>query len=281
MGNRWRGMAMGLATVAGLAKRGFFIPYRYAAGVRTPGGKRAYPALEPILAAGERGFLKVLGSIDAFAPALQAIGRENPPQPRWTQDWFPGLDAAAAYTLTRTLKPGRIVEIGSGHSTRFMARAVADGGLATRFTAIDPAPRAGIEGLGINMVRSTLQEAGTRIFEGLGTGDFVAIDSSHILMPGTDVDLLLNGILPALPTGAVIHIHDIFLPDGYPPSWEWRGYNEQQAVAALLTGGGFELVFASHFVRTRMAERVAATVMARLPLSGGAFESSLWLRKKG
>ena len=32
-------------------------------------------------------------------------------------------------------------------------------------------------------------------------GDFVTIDSSHILMPGSDVDILLNRVLPALPVG--------------------------------------------------------------------------------
>ncbi len=280
MSRGWRGRAMGLATVAGLAKRGFFIPYRYAGDVHPPAGEPAYPALQSLFDAAAQPFLQVLETIDAMAPALEAIGHEPPPQPRWNQDWFAGLDAAAAYSLTRSLKPKQIVEIGSGHSTRFLARAIADGGLATRHSAIDPAPRAEIAGLDVEVLRNTLQEVGTAPFEGLGASDFVVIDSSHILMPGTDVDLLLNGILPCLPAGAVVHVHDIFLPDGYPPAWEWRGYNEQQAVALLLTGGGFEPVFASHYVRTRMAEQVAATVMDRLAPIERAFESSLWLRKK-
>ena len=53
----------------------------------------------------------------------------------------------------RETKPARIVEVGSGHSTRFMARAVRDGGLATAITAIDPAPRADIEGTGATLIR--------------------------------------------------------------------------------------------------------------------------------
>ena len=31
----------------------------------------------------------------------------------------------------------------------------------------------------------------------------------------------------------------MFLPDDYPPEWEWRGYNEQLGVAALIQGGGY------------------------------------------
>jgi hypothetical protein len=51
--------------------------------------------------------------------------------------------------------------------------------------------------------------------------------SAHILMPGTDVDILFNHVLPGLRRGVLVHVHDIFLPDDYPPEWEWRGYNEQ------------------------------------------------------
>ena len=68
--------------------------------------------------------------------------------PRFTQDWFPRLDAAAAYAMVRRARPSRLVEIGAGHSTRFMAQAVADGGLATQIVCIDPRPRIAIEGKG-------------------------------------------------------------------------------------------------------------------------------------
>ena len=80
----------------------------------------------------------------------------------------------------------------------------------------------------------------------------------------------------------MIHFHDIFLPDPYPSEWDWRGYNEQQAVAALLCGGErFEPLFASRYVTRFMAERLAQSPVSSLPLPPGAFESSLWLRKRG
>ena len=98
-------------------------------------------------------------------------------------------------------------------------------------------------------------------------------------MPGTDVDMLLNRILPSLPAGVYVHIHDIFLPDPYPADWEWRGYNEQQGVAPLMTGGGWRVEFASHYAVTRMADRVTGGVLGRLALKPGAREASLWLKK--
>ena len=44
-------MRLGLLTVLGLARRGFFIPYRYAHTLPDPGRIPSYPAPEEILAA--------------------------------------------------------------------------------------------------------------------------------------------------------------------------------------------------------------------------------------
>ncbi len=276
---------MGLATLLGGRPRGFFIPHRYADRV-TP---CAYPALETTFAASWPAFERVLAAIDALAPELRRLGGPAP-APRFDQDWFPPLDAAAAYALVATLRPRRIVEVGSGHSTRFLARAIADRGLATDLLCIDPAPRATLRGLDLRWLECTLQQAPESCFAGLTAGDLLFVDSSHILMPGTDVDWLLNRILPVLATGVLVQVHDVFLPDPYPEAWAWRGYNEQQAIAALLHaagsagggsgGGGYGIRFASHYVASRRPERLGAGILAELPRIDG-LASSLWLEKQG
>jgi len=220
--------------------------------------------------------VNVLGLIQQYQASLLAIGAAPPPAPRWNQDWFPRLDAAAAYAMVRSLKPRRIVEVGSGHSTRFLARAVADGGLDTRITAIDPQPRASIEKLPVEWLRTPVQRVAA--FPALGAGDILFIDSSHQLKPGSDVEFLLKGVLPLLPAGVRVHFHDIFLPDDYPPAWEWRRYNEQAAVASLIESDIFKVDFASHALVSRSPEKISG-VLTRLPLVPGAIESSLWLTK--
>ena len=77
----------------------------------------------------------------------------------------------------------------------------------------------------------------------------------------------------------MVHVHDMFLPDDYPPEWEWRGYNEQLGIAALIQGGGYRLLWSSHYAVTRMPVAVAGSVARTLPLKEGAKESSLWLVK--
>jgi len=275
-----RRTSLGLPTILGLARRGFFIPYRHADGIPRAGELSPYGPVGDYLDGRRDRISAWVDAIDGFAADLEAIGDRPPPEPRWTQDWFPRTDAAIAYAITRTVKPARIVEVGCGHSTRFFARAANDGGLDTQITAIDPAPRADLAGIErVHLHRKTLQEAGEEPFGSLEPGDILAIDSSHILMPGTDVDMLLNRILPALPNDVYVHIHDIFLPDGYPADWEWRGYNEQQGVQPLIGGGSWNVEFASHYAVTRMAGRVNDSVLGRLPLRPGAREASLWLKK--
>jgi hypothetical protein len=223
-------------------------------------------------------FFSVLDDIEKYGGELEAIGADAPPLPRWDQDWFPRLDAAAAYALVRERPPRRIVEIGSGHSTRFLARAVADGGLATRLTAIDPEPRARIDGLAVEFLERKVQDVGPEFFAQLGRGDVLFVDSSHQVRPGSDVEFVFNEVVPRLPAGARVHFHDIFLPDPYPADWAWRRYNEQEAVAALLRGG-YACEFSSHWVASRRPDLLERGVLGRLPLVPGAIESSFWLRK--
>ena len=268
-----RRLALGLPTLLGMKSRGYFIPYRHAGELPAPTG---YPALEPCFAAAAAAMARRLAALDHLP--------QSPRLARWDQDWFPRLDGAIAYDLVRERRPRRIVEVGSGHSTRFLAEAIADGGAngagaQTELTAIDPAPRADIARTGARTIAMPVPACGMAPFAGLAAGDLLFIDSSHVLMPGSDVDFLLNQILPGLPAGVLVHVHDIFLPDGYPAEWAWRGYNEQLGVAALLTGGAWRLLFASRYAATRLAAQVAASAVARLPSVPGAYDSSLWLER--
>jgi predicted O-methyltransferase YrrM len=269
---------MGLATLLGglpgVRAQGFFTPYRYAASLRPPG---PYPAIEAAFRAAEPEFAEVLEQIDSHADRLAGFDGP-PPEPRWGQSWFPRLDGAAAYALVRRDAPGRIVEVGSGHSTRMLARAAADAGAETRITCIDPAPRAALNGLDIDWLARVLGTDDVALFEALEPGDIAFFDSSHILWPGTDVDMMLNRILPVLAPGVLVHIHDILLPDPYPQEWEWRGYTEQNGLAGWLLGGAYRPVFSSHYALTRM-DADARPGIAGLALPEGAFETSLWLRR--
>lgn len=268
---RWRRLALGLPTVLGLKPRGWFIPHRYAPLLPPPGAQPPYPAIDQLFEQNASAFTGVLDVVDRHAAALEGL------KSLFDQSWFPSLDAAVAYTLVRERKPQHIAEVGSGHSTRVLSRAL--GGVG-EIVAIDPSPRADIIDLpGVRVVPSTLQTTPLDLFDALKAGDALFIDSSHILMPGSDVDILLNRVLPMLPAGVLVHIHDIFLPFDYPSIWGWRAYNEQLGVLPLLATGAYKPLFSSVWAERRLNERLGSSVIARLPHPPEAIAASLWLEK--
>jgi Methyltransferase domain len=277
----WRVWRFAASTVLGGARRGYFIPYRYAEDLPQPHAIATYDPIENKFADRLPAFCQLLDTAETYRDDLMRIGTAPAPAPRFDQDWFPTLDAVAAYCMVRKHRPARMIEIGSGHSTRFFYHAIKDEGFVCDFTAIDPAPRAVIQGLDINFVGATLDKVDLTVFDQLQAGDLLSIDSSHILMPGTDVDDLLNRVLPRLPVGVLVHIHDIFLPAPYPESWTWRGYNEQQGVAPLITSGAYDVLFASHYMTKRQANMMADGVVGELPSVPGSLPASLWLEKQG
>lgn len=277
----WRRLSLALPTLLGGKAKGYFIPYRYADGDLTTSERIAYGAVERAMALKKEDFLGVLDELSLWRTAFESFDQASPPTPRWQQDWFPGLDGALVYHIIQTEKPRKIIEIGSGHSSRFMSRAINDAKIKTDFHAIDPAPRADISKIeGITLHPSTVQRiADPSLFSDLGAGDILFIDSSHILMPGNDVDLLFNHIMPALPSGVLVHIHDMTLPDDYPESWQWRGYNEQLGVVSMVTSGGYDVLWSSHYVSTRMADDIPNWFKDLAPVPDGGLQTSLWLRK--
>ena len=267
---RLRRTRMAMQTALGLSPRGFFMPYRYAASARPPTG---YPEIGTRFDTARDTFAAVLERAAGMRAVFEGFGGP-PPAPRWDQSWFPTLDAAAACALMDGTKPKRVVEVGSGHSTRFLAAMVGEDVL----TCIDPAPRAALDGLPVTWKRALLSEDHLPLFDALEAGDVAFFDSSHLLWPGLDVDLILNRILPRLAPGVRVHVHDVFLPDPYPDHWAWRGYTEQNALGGWLMGGAFSPLFASRYAATRM-EALSHPAVAGLPRHAEALDTSLWMVK--
>lgn len=169
----------------------------------------------------------------ASFPIREEAGSVEPPL---VQQWLPGGDIVVLYGMVRELAPARFVEIGSGNSTKVVARARRDGKLAMTITSIDPHPRAEVDALCDVVVRSPLEQAGASAFDDVAAGDIVFIDSSHRAFTGSDVVVFFMEILPQLPPGVTVGIHDMFWPADYPSLWEDYWLNEQYIVGALLLG---------------------------------------------
>jgi hypothetical protein len=131
-------------------------------------------------------------------------------------------------------KPRRYFEIGSGYSTMFARHAITAAGLSTSITSMDPQPRAEIDAICDVRIRSGLENCDLAAFDELGSGDILFYDGSHRCFTNSDVTVFFLEVLPRLPPGVLVHIHDIFLPDDYPEAWNSRLYSEQYLLAAML-----------------------------------------------
>jgi predicted O-methyltransferase YrrM len=195
------------------------------------------------------------------------------------------LDAATLYATVRALKPARIVELGSGHSTLVTAEAVrrnAQDGAPCRFEVYDPYPSVASEALpGLSALRRTgAQELPAALFEALGEGDVLFVDTTHTVKTGSDVNFVVLEVLPRLAPGVVVHVHDIFLPFEYPSGFaESFGlyWTEQYLLQAFLAmNPGYEILLANAALGgLRGAELGAALAPGTAPTGGSAF----WIRR--
>jgi predicted O-methyltransferase YrrM len=192
-----------------------------------------FEALAPIIErqAKESALAKKLQAQDAVAARAKVVAAAH------RNDYFPPADSETLYGVLRHLRPQRIIEVGSGYSTRIMREAIQDGGFACTLTAIDPAPRADIHSAADKIIEKSVVGLDRGVFKELTAADILFIDGSHYVFNGTDATFLFLEILPLLPPGVVVHVHDICLPYEYDPLFSSRFYNEQYLLAALLIGG--------------------------------------------
>jgi Methyltransferase domain len=185
---------------------------------------------------------------------------------RLQNDFYAFDDGLVLHTMLRRFRPERVVEIGSGWSSACMLDTdeLFLGG-STQFTFVDPEPER-LDSLltgtevppRVRVVRRRLQDVDDDVFDELSNGDFLIIDSSHVVKAGSDVLQLCLDVIPSLPPGVLVHIHDIGWPFEYPPQWaeERRWWTEAYLLRALLVDNARLRIrwFHSYLVHTAGAE---------------------------
>jgi predicted O-methyltransferase YrrM len=178
--------------------------------------------------------------------------------------FFETVDAEIAYCLVRELKPRRIVEVGGGYSSRVMAAALdmnlKQDGVRGELVTIDPFPdRFPKKALSdrVHLIPQTIQEVDMEVFTSLESGDFLFLDSSHVVGIGSDVVREYLEIVPRMAAGVLIHAHDIFIPAEYPREAVLHNlafWSEQYLLQALLMNNPqFEVVWGSSLMQGRAA----------------------------
>jgi hypothetical protein len=251
-------------------------------------GKAAHPELQRVIESGRARYASILEQLAPFTNRLRKIpidAPDDPASPFWENRFVMGLDPVSLYAFPSLFHSKRYLEIGSGNSTKFVRRSVNDHRLDLKIVSVDPAPRAEIDALCDEVIRSPLETLDLAVIDQLESGDILMVDNSHRCFQNSDVEVTFLEILPRLKPGVLVYIDDIYLPCDYPPQWAERYYSEQYLLGVLLladAGRRYELLFPGFFVCTDPALREAAErfwkglgIGACMPDSNG-----FWMRVK-
>jgi predicted O-methyltransferase YrrM len=211
------------------------------------------------------------GQEDRARALIEPVSRELaeiPEEVIWN-GWFESGDAELYYALLRGLKPDRVLELGSGFSSSFAARALARNGKG-ELTCIDPAPRVAPPH-GARHLVLPWQEVDPAVFGALTWGDVLFIDSSHEI----EEALAYYPLLDALPAGVLVHHHD-FLHPGAP------AFPEEHLMISyyVLRKNRWEGLISLSLLHHQMGERFTDL----FPSSNRApwrSPGSTWMRKRG
>lgn len=244
------------------------------------------PRTLPGIDLNEAGQLALLQELSAFYGDLP-FGERLPSPTRYYYDnmFFPQGDAIVLFTMLRRHRPRRVLEIGSGFSSAVLLDTIERFEPQIELLCVEPdASRLRTllrpdDDRRFQLVEATLQTVDDETFDGLGAGDILFIDSSHVAKIGSDVTRLLFHVLPRLAPGVLVHVHDIFWPFEYPQSWyaEGRAWNEAPFLRSfLMFNQAFEILYFNDFMASFHADEVARAMPDCLKQPGG----SLWLRKR-
>lgn len=225
---------------------GYFTPTTYHHFFRVREDQPIFPQLLPYFETASHEMHHLVEEINCLGSSdfVKSIPEErtNETDFYWNNGYFSGDDALAAIAFVKGYRPKLIIETGCGNSTKIFRQAIRRFSETTRLISIDPAPRAEIAGLPTELHRISLLEYGGQAFEALTENDIVFFDGSHLVHPGSDTVYFFLDVLPRLPKGVFVHIHDITLPFDYPAEFIRRRYNEQYLLALMLMGGQWEII---------------------------------------
>lgn len=200
---------------------------------------------------------------------------------RFRSSWFFGHgDACIYHALLRTLRPARVVEVGSGFTSALALDTRERYLPELQLTFIEPYPER-LYGLlsqddrrACEIIPQPVQDVPLEVFDRLEPGDILFCDTDHFVKAGSEVNWLIFNVLPRIAPGVVVHIHDVFWPFEYPKGWleEARGYNELYLIRAwLMAKPEFSVILFNHWLWEEHRE-LFTDVRPSLP-------GSLWLRK--
>lgn len=201
--------------------------------------------------------------------------------------------AASTHCMIRSLRPKRVIEVGSGNSSIIirdaLSRNAAEDGWRTEYTVIDPYPsvstRNALAG-NAEIKDSRVELVSSSFFDHLGEGDILFIDSGHTVRIGGDVNFLYLDVFPRLAPGVAVHIHDIPIPyeysEVYATNPKFRQFWTESYLlqAFLINNAAYEVLLGMYFLQRDFPLEFAKAFKHYKPSEHKLQSASFWMRRK-
>jgi hypothetical protein len=173
-------------------------------------------------------------------------------------DYFPSPDAEIYAAIIADTKPNNIYEIGSGFSTLIANKTVTAFTPETKIHIFDPAPRTDVREFVDSLTLEYVEDVWPFKIE---EKSILFIDSSHICRPAGDIPTIFCNVMPSLPSGTIVHVHDIYLPYNYPKVYfEWL-YTEQYVLFCMLSSSTrYKILIANHLLSRQYGKELRAAI---------------------
>jgi len=200
--------------------------------------------------------------------------------------------ATALHSMIRKYKPKRIIEVGSGNSSKVIAAAITANreesiGYSVNYSIIDPYSDIDVSifPAGTELIKQAVERMDVGFFDSLEKNDLLFIDSSHTCKIGSDVNFEILDVLPTLKEGVFVHFHDIELPNEYSKTYAYLPtfrmfWTEAYLLQAFLIGNkDWEILLPLSWFQRNNAELFREL----FPKGNDAVlwgSSSFWIRRK-
>lgn len=187
--------------------------------------------------------------------------------------YFPSPDAEFYAAIIADTRPTNIYEVGSGFSTIIAKKTVEKFSPETKIHVFDPEPRTDVRGIVDSLTLNYIEDIQSLKIE---DNSILFIDSSHICRPGGDVPRLFCNLMPSLPLGTIVHVHDIYFPYEYPKVYFEMLYTEQYILHCMLTfNPRYKILIAGHLL-CRQYEREVRTSLGLEASPHDILGASIW-----
>jgi hypothetical protein len=201
--------------------------------------------------------------------------------------------ASTLHTIVRHFKPQHFIEIGSGHSSKIISRAlemnkIDDPSYSPDYIVVDPYPGEIVCKRLTTVSRIEKEKVecvDPQLFNILGENDILFVDSGHTVRTGSDVNFLILEVLPRLRSGVIVHFHDINLPYEYPKVYftnpKFRMFwTEAYLLQAFLNfNKDFEILLAMNYIQTDHMKNFCEAFPRFNLADNWANSGSFWIRR--